>query len=81
MVHETLGNTEDGDATGEDFQKVPYSGEFSQGQNFRDFRDLRPKRENKNREITEKIWTRGLLREHLNSRSKFKVQSFIEKPK
>ena len=31
--------------------KVPYSGKFSRGPNFRDFRDPRPKRENKNREI------------------------------
>ena len=30
---------------------IPYSGKFSRGPNFRDFRDQRPKRENKNREI------------------------------
>ena len=30
---------------------IPYSGKFSRGPNFRDFRDPRPKRENKNREI------------------------------
>ena len=30
---------------------VPYSGKFSRGPNFRNFRDPRPKRENKNREI------------------------------
>ena len=29
---------------------VPYSGKFSRGPNFRDFRYPRPKRENKNRE-------------------------------
>ena len=27
---------------------IPYSGKFSRGSNFRDFRDPRPKRENKN---------------------------------
>ena len=30
---------------------IPYSGKFSRGTNFRDFRDPRLKRENKNREI------------------------------
>ena len=31
--------------------KVPYSGKFSRGPNFLNFRDPQPKRENKNREI------------------------------
>ena len=48
--------------------QIPYSGKFSRGPNFRDFRDPRPKRENKNREITAKnlntwtfAWTFGLV--------------------
>ena len=32
-------------------KKVPYSGKFSRDPNFRDFRDPRPKRENKNHQI------------------------------
>ena len=42
VVDETLVD-ETVDETG-----VPYSGKFSRGPNFRDFRDPRPKRENKN---------------------------------
>ena len=41
---------------------IPYSGKFLQGPNFHDFRDPRPKRENKNREIrTAKIWTQTFV--------------------
>ena len=36
---------------------IPYSGKFSWGPNFRDFRNPRPKRENKNREINLNTWT------------------------
>ena len=32
------------------WELLPYSGKFSRGPNFRDFRDPRPKRENMNRE-------------------------------
>ena len=42
---------------------IPYSGKFSQGPNFRNFRNPWPKCENKNREIN---WRCELLREYLD---------------
>ena len=46
---------------------ISYNRKFSQGPNFCDFRDPRPKHEDKNREITTKIWTCELWCEHLDS--------------